>query len=83
MIKLAGNYAGARLEVECKDEEHAATVIKIMHLDNPLIFDPLTATLMVMYGLSEKGLIGELDKAFSVRSYTLSPHPQFFAISYD
>lgn len=64
MVFIKGNYRGVPIKIECNDLNDAATIINTMDLDNPLKFDPVHETLLLMFNLNKENKIKELDPAF-------------------
>ena len=63
-VWLKGNYYASRLEIECINEDHVVRLIKVLDLDNPLLFDPLNETRQLLIKLSIEEKIKKLDPAF-------------------
>jgi hypothetical protein len=68
MTILKGNFMGAYIQIECIDLNHASMIIHNMCLDNPLRFDPINETLLLMHKLSIENKIKKLDPAFIERA---------------
>jgi hypothetical protein len=63
MSILKGNYMGVPIKIECNDSD-ASLIINTMQLDDPLKFDPVHETFLVMCSLSDENKIKKLDHAF-------------------
>lgn len=63
MSFLKGNYRGVPIKIECSDSD-VSLIINTMCLDDPLRFDPVHETFLVMCNLSKENKINKLDPAF-------------------